>query len=129
MGERRKQGGYRDKENEKEAEKDADTEEPERPAKKKRAARPPKAYIPQHGSGAYGILLGLLSQLPEGSVQAFLTKGELVRAAQPFCTSSYDHAERGTFVTAWAGMKTLVHRGYVVVQGSPHRYSLTEDGQ
>lgn len=99
------------------------------PAPKKRKAST-KTYIPQQGSGPHGILIGLLLAVkdPATTIQVFLTKGELIRAAQPYCSSSYDRSERGTFVTAWNGMKTLVNKGYVVVQGSPHRYCLTEDG-
>jgi len=104
-------------------------EEDAAPAPKKKR-KPARAYIPQQGSGAYGILIGLLLNVkdPSTTIQVFLTKGELIRAAQPYSNSSYDHSERGTFVTAWGGMKTLINKGYVVVQGSPHRYSLTEDG-
>lgn len=90
----------------------------------------PKAYIPQQGSGPYGILIGLLLSIsdPTTTIQVFLTKGELIRVAQKYCHSSYDHSERGSFATAWNGMKTLINKGYVIVQGSPHRYCLTEDG-
>jgi crossover junction endonuclease MUS81 len=104
-----------------------DASVPKPPPKKRKA---PKTYIPQQGSGPHGILIGLLLAVkePEATIQVFLTKGELIRAAQPYCSSSYDRSERGTFVTAWNGMKTLVNKGYVVVQGSPHRYCLTEDG-
>lgn len=99
-------------------------------AKKKRTARP-AAYVPRQGSGPYGLLLGLLAAVddPVENLQVFLTKGELVRHAQPFCTSSYEHSEKGTFATAWNGMKTLIGKGYVYVQGSPQRFCLTEDGQ
>jgi crossover junction endonuclease MUS81 len=108
----------------------SEADDPPPPPKKKRKPTNTKAYIPQLGSGPYGILLGLLLSISDArvTIQAFLTKGELIRAAQPYCNSSYDHSERGTFVTAWNGMKTLINKGYVVVQGSPHRYCLTEDG-
>lgn len=65
---------------------------------------------------------------PDEARMTYLTRGEIVRFAQPFCDSSYDHSERGTWVTAWNGMKTLVNKGYVLVQGLPHRYCLTEEG-
>lgn len=111
---------------------DDDDEEDETPPppKKKKTAAKPKAYIPQRGSGPYGILIGLLLSIsnPQDTIQVFLTKGELIRAAQPYSDSSYDHSERGNFATAWNGMKTLTSKGYVIVQGSPSRYCLTEDG-
>jgi crossover junction endonuclease MUS81 len=65
---------------------------------------------------------------PDDALNEQLTRGEIVRHAQPFCDASYDHSERGTWVTAWNGMKTLVNKGYVAVQGIPHRYTLTEAG-
>ncbi|KAL1411098.1 Crossover junction endonuclease mus81 [Vanrija albida] len=99
------------------------------PPPKKRKATKPKAYIPQRGSGAYGLLLGLLLAIDDpGNIQNWMTKGELTRAAQAYCDSSYDHSERGGYATAWNGMKTLVGKGYALVMGSPHRYCLTEDG-
>lgn len=99
------------------------------PPKKKRTAAP-KVYIPQKGSGAYGILIGLLLQVesPEDTIQVFLTKNEIIRVAQPYCDSSYEHAERGGYQTAWNGIKTLINKGYVFVSGSPHKYCLTEEG-
>lgn len=99
------------------------------PARKKRATAP-KVYIPQKGSGAYGILIALLLQIedPEDTIQVFLTKLEIIRIAQPFCDSSYEHAERGGYQTAWNGIKTLISKGYVFVSGSPHKYCLTEEG-
>lgn len=99
------------------------------PPKKKRAVAP-KIYIPQKGSGAYGILIGLLQQVekPEETIQVFMTKNEIIRVAQPYSDSSYEHAERGGYQTAWNGIKTLINKGYVFVSGSPHKYCLTEEG-
>ena len=99
------------------------------PAKKRKAAKP-KTYIPQRGSGGYGILLGLVLAVenPEVDTQVFLTKSELIRKAQPYSDASYEHSEKGTYFTAWSGMKTLVSKGYVYVTGNPHKYCLTEEG-
>lgn len=87
-------------------------------------------YIPQKGSGGYGILMGLVLSIdsPETNTQVFLTKGEVIRASQPYSDSSYDHSEKGTYFTAWNSMKTLVGKGYVYVTGNPHKYCLTEEG-
>lgn len=65
---------------------------------------------------------------PEDAIDERLTRGEIIKYAQPFCDSSYSHSEKGTWVTAWNAMKTLVSKGYVSVQGMPHRYSLTYEG-
>lgn len=104
-------------------------EEKDEPPKKKRksAARP---YIPAPRSGAYGILIGMTvaHEDPDDAVEEQLTRGEIIRHAQAFCDSSYDRSDKGTWATAWNSMKTLVEKGYVRVQGSPHRYTLTHDG-
>ncbi|ORY28258.1 hypothetical protein BCR39DRAFT_496331 [Naematelia encephala] len=103
---------------------------PPEPSKKKRKPAAPKRYIPARGSGGYGILLGLILAIdrPDLCTQVFLTKSELIRAAQPYSDSSYEHSEKGTYFTAWSSMKTLVGKGYVYVTGNPHKYCLTEDG-
>ncbi|WVR05462.1 hypothetical protein IAU60_002478 [Kwoniella sp. DSM 27419] len=97
---------------------------------KKRKKAKPKAYIPARGSGPYGILLSLVLAVedPEITIQAFLTKSEVIRGAQDHCDTSYEHSEKGTYFTAWSGMKTLVNKGYVYVTGNPHKYCLTEEG-
>ena len=99
------------------------------PAKKRKPAKP-KTYIPAKGSGGYGLLLGLVLAIenPTANTQVFLTKSELIRNSQPYSDASYDHAEKGTFFTAWNSMKTLVSKGYVYVTGNPHKYCLTEEG-
>ncbi|WVQ98892.1 hypothetical protein IAU59_006023 [Kwoniella sp. CBS 9459] len=101
-------------------------------AKPKKARKPskPKTYIPAQGSGSYGILMSLVLAIdqPEINTQVFLTKTEVIRGAQEYCDSSYEHSERGTYFTAWSGMKTLVNKGYVYVTGNPHKYCLTEEG-
>ncbi|KAK6903081.1 hypothetical protein I203_108343 [Kwoniella mangroviensis CBS 8507] len=100
------------------------------PKKKARKASKPKAYIPAKGSGSYGILMSLVLAIdnPQINTQVFLTKSEVIRGAQDYCDSSYDHSEKGTYFTAWSGMKTLVNKGYVYVTGNPHKYCLTEEG-
>ena len=100
------------------------------PRPKKRKVTKPKMYIPQRGSGGYGILLSLVLAIDEPLIntQVFLTKSEVIRGAQPFSDSSYEHSEKGTYFTAWASMKTLVSKGYVYVTGNPHKYCLTEEG-
>jgi crossover junction endonuclease MUS81 len=108
----------------------SEAEEVPASVKKKRAPAKPKPYIPSKGSGGYGILLGLVLAIerPDLGCQVFLTRTELIRAAQPYSNSSYDHSEKGGFHTAWASMKTLVTKGYVYVTGNPHKYALTEEG-
>ena len=97
---------------------------------KKRKITKPKTYIPQRDSGGYGILLSLVLAIDQPTIrtQVFLTKSEVIRAAQPYSDSSYEHSEKGTHFTAWNNMKILVGKGYVYVTGSPHKYCLTEEG-
>jgi len=108
----------------------SEAETPVAPPAKKRKAAKPKTYIPQHGSGGYGLLLGLVLAIenPLSNTQVFLTKSELTRNSQPYSDASYDHSEKGTYFTAWNSMKTLVNRGYIYVTGNPHKYCLTEEG-
>lgn len=90
----------------------------------------PKTYIPAKDSGGYGILMGLVLAIerPHLSTQVFLSKTELIRKAQPYSETSYDHSEKGTYHSAWSSMKTLVGKGYVYVTGNPQKYCLTEEG-
>lgn len=108
---------------------EADEPPPLPPVKKRKSAKP-KTYIPAKGSGGYGILLGLVLSIPDATrdTQFFMTKHEVIRASQPYSESSYEHSEKGTYFTAWNGMKTLVGKGYVYVTGNPHKYCLTEEG-
>lgn len=98
-------------------------------AKKRKTAKP-KPYIPNRGSGGYGILLSLVLAIDQPSLntQVFLTKSMVIRGAQLYSDSSYEHSEKGTYITAWNNMKTLVGKGYVYVTGNPHKYCLTEEG-
>ena len=109
----------------------ADSDNPA-PTKKRKPSkpRPPKVYIPAKGSGGYGLLLGLVLSIdrPELNTQVFLTKGELIRASQPYSDASYDHSEKGSYFTAWSSMKTLVGKGYIYMTGNPHKYCLTAEG-
>ncbi|WRT67289.1 uncharacterized protein IL334_004256 [Kwoniella shivajii] len=109
---------------------DSDTSNPLPKKKVRKTSTKPKAYIPARGSGSYGILMSLVLAIdnPQINTQVFLTKSEVIRGAQEYCDSSYDHSEKGTYFTAWSGMKTLVNKGYVYVTGNPHKYCLTEEG-
>jgi crossover junction endonuclease MUS81 len=109
---------------------DSESDEPE--AKKKKAApkKPPKQYIPQRGSGGYGILMALVLAIdrPELGTTVYLTKSEVIKGAKEYSDSSYEHSEKGTYFTAWSGMKTLVGKGLVYMTGNPNKFCLTEEG-
>ncbi|ODO10868.1 hypothetical protein I350_01467 [Cryptococcus amylolentus CBS 6273] len=108
-------------------------DEPPKKARKAPAPKTPKAskaYIPNQGTGAYAILMALVLAIdqPQVTTEVFLTKSEIIRTAQEYCDVSFEHSERGTYYTAWSGMKTLVSKGYVYVTGNPHKHCLTEEG-
>jgi crossover junction endonuclease MUS81 len=109
---------------------DSDSDRSPSPPPKKARKASTKTYIPARGSGGYGVLLALVLAIdqPELNTQVFLTKGEIIRTAQKYCESSYEHSERGSYFTAWSTVKTLVNKGYVYTTGNPHKYCLTEDG-
>ncbi|KAE8243738.1 hypothetical protein A4X13_0g6968 [Tilletia indica] len=57
--------------------------------KKSKAPAVPKAYVPNMRTGAYGILLGLLSQTPTIDDEVYMTKAQLIPLAQPWCDADY----------------------------------------
>lgn len=108
-----------------------DADKPAQEKKRKPAAKkPPKQYIPAKGSGGYGIIMALILAVdrPHQTTTVYLTKSEIIRSAKGYSDSSYEHSEKGTYFTAWNGMKTLVNKGLVYVTGNPHKYCLTEEG-
>lgn len=112
---------------------DGENSEAQEPVGKKRKAapkKPPKQYIPQRGSGGYGILLALILAIdrPLNTTTVYQTKSEIIRVAKEYSDSSYEHSEKGTYFTAWSGMKTMVNRGLVYMTGNPHKFCLTEEG-
>lgn len=130
---------------------DTSTPAPVRARKQRRT----KEYIPALRSGAHGILVGLYTKVvDERDEEAQVGKAELIARAQPFCDKDYNvpssggnHAgprslrlhgtssasqsaglSRRAFTTAWAGMKTLIDKGYVYRQGNPPLFSLSSQG-
>ncbi|OTB08802.1 hypothetical protein M426DRAFT_71100 [Hypoxylon sp. CI-4A] len=98
----------------------------ERPAKKRRKARP---YVPALRSGSYAIIMGLATTLVEGTPNG-IPKTQLIEVAQPFCDSSFTApSDPKSFYTAWSSMKTLLEKDLVYETGRPtRRYHLTEEG-
>ncbi|KAK5624374.1 hypothetical protein RRF57_000090 [Xylaria bambusicola] len=96
-----------------------------RPAKKPRKQ---KAYVPTLRSGAYALILGLITIGEDAPVG--LTKAQLIEAAQPHCDSSFTAPSDPTrFYTAWNSMKTLLEKDLVYERGRPlRRYALTDEG-
>lgn len=92
-------------------------------ARKKK--RPTKQYVPNHGSGPWAILMGL----SEPGARDAMPKSEVIRLAQPYCTTSFEIASdaRG-YYSAWSSMAALITREFVHKAGSPAKYSLTDTG-
>ncbi|XP_018328287.1 crossover junction endonuclease MUS81 isoform X1 [Agrilus planipennis] len=86
-------------------------------------------YIPAYRSGAYAILLTLYSKSLEANFQGYLTKPEIIELGQHFCDKSFSKPNPGTYNTCWSSMKILLSKNLAVKNGSPARYSLTEEGR
>ncbi|KAG0672004.1 Crossover junction endonuclease mus81, partial [Pichia californica] len=85
-----------------------------------------KRYVPNKDSGGYAIMLALLIHDKHGNG---LTKAEISRLAAPFTTTSFqNNSSTGKYYSAWSSMNTLLNNEYVVEEGKPKYYSLTETG-
>ncbi|KAJ8113054.1 hypothetical protein ONZ43_g5241 [Nemania bipapillata] len=106
-----------------ENEDDQDLEQ--RPSKKPRKQKP---YVPTLRSGAYALILGLVTIGEEAPVG--MTKAQLIEAAQPHCDASFTAPSDPTrFYTAWNSMKTLLEKDLVYERGRPlRRYALSDEG-
>ncbi|KAK9674589.1 Crossover junction endonuclease mus81, partial [Basidiobolus ranarum] len=87
-----------------------------------------KPYVPQYRSGAYALLLGLLSGHDNPITQGFMTKEALTKEGQNYCDASFTVPLPGKHYTSWSSMKTLIDKDLVYKQGNPGRYILTESG-
>ncbi|XP_077536358.1 structure-specific endonuclease subunit MUS81-like [Haemaphysalis longicornis] len=102
------------------------------PAKK----RPPRQYVPLPRSGAHAILVTLgrrRAQLKASwtgaSCHDWMSKSDLIMAAQPLCDASFTQPLADSHYTAWSSVATLIRRGLVSKQGCPARFSLTDEGE
>ncbi|ORX58377.1 hypothetical protein BCR36DRAFT_408895 [Piromyces finnis] len=103
------------------------TDKPKRKVKKK------KEYVPAYRSGSYAILISLYectsnSSMNESMLEPFLTKAEIIRHGQQYCSSSFTVPLNGTHFTAWSSMSELTRRELVGKVGSPPKYYLTDEG-
>lgn len=107
---------------------DGEAQDEELAPKETKKPRAKKPYVPAYRSGAYAILL-TLAKLDEDSNMG-MSKADLIEMAQPHCDASFTAPTDATkFYTAWASMKTLQTKEYVVERGRPtRRYQLTDDG-
>nr|CAB3264088.1 crossover junction endonuclease MUS81-like [Phallusia mammillata] len=90
--------------------------------------RKSRAYIPVKNSGGYAIMVALYKDYTSASSNGYMKKGELQRAAQPFCTKSFTVPDPGSQYTAWSSMATLLNKELVRKSGNPARFEITETG-
>lgn len=108
-----------------------------------------RAYVPQHRSGAYGLLVGLHVATKLGSEEK-VRKTQLISVAKEYSDTEYEQggssssrasaavplnnqhgmssAGSRSFYTGWTSIKTLIAKGYVLQSGNPARYCLSEEG-
>ncbi|KAK3599160.1 hypothetical protein CHS0354_040998 [Potamilus streckersoni] len=87
-----------------------------------------REYSPIFRSGGYAILLTLYMDMKSPASQGFMTKAELIRAAQPLADKSFTVPDPGCRYTAWSSMGTLINKGLVIKESSPAKFSLTDSG-
>ena len=94
-----------------------------RPTKRTRKKR----YIPEINSGGYAILMALsIYDKHENG----MTRNEIVKHATQYCTSSFQaNPATGNFHSAWASVNTLIKNEYVLAEGTPKYYFLTDLGK
>jgi len=64
----------------------------------------------------------------ESMLEPFLTKAEIIRHGQQYCSNSFTVPLNGTHFTAWSSMNELIRRELVGKMGSPPKYYLTDEG-
>ncbi|AQZ12440.1 MUS81 (YDR386W) [Zygosaccharomyces parabailii] len=85
-----------------------------------------RKYIPRKRSGGYGILLALLEL---NAISRGISKDDTIHAAQKYC----DHSMSPNFATrefkgAWSAITVLKKHNFVIEEGRPKRYFLSEEG-
>lgn len=88
--------------------------------------RKKKKYIPAVNSGGYAILIALyLYDKHDG-----MSKEDIIKYATPYSANSFvSNPSTGSFYSAWTSVNTLIKNDYVMVEGSPKYYTLTEEGR
>jgi hypothetical protein len=86
------------------------------------------SYKPRKHSEPYVILLALAKDCAEGVQQdphgIGLTKRQILDIGRASFRTDFEEGQ-----TTWAAMRSLVDKGLVCVQGTPSRYSLTQEGR
>ncbi|GBP28454.1 Crossover junction endonuclease MUS81 [Eumeta japonica] len=88
-------------------------------------------YTPRYRTGGYALLLALLQHINKKPNRLYMTKAELLEAAQPYAEESFTRRKYNTRFTAWSSMSSLIEKGLVNMirrASQPAEYSLTDDG-
>ncbi|VEU21288.1 DEKNAAC102663 [Brettanomyces naardenensis] len=86
-----------------------------------------RRYIPAKDTGGYGILLTLYIHDRE---RQGLTKNEIIAHVAPYCSASFtSNPSTGQFYSAWNSVNTLLKNEYVLSQGRPTYFYLTNEGE
>lgn len=84
-----------------------------------------KKYIPTVNSGGYAILIALFLYDKHGG----MSKEDIIKHATPYSSNSFiTNPSTGSFYSAWSSVNTLIKNEYVIVEGNPKYYSLTNEG-
>lgn len=87
--------------------------------------RSAKAYVPAYRSGAYAVLMALLTEMRGPDSRPCCTRSELVEFGQAYCEAAMD---QGPFDALTGALKTLLGKELVRKEGPPSRYALTAAG-
>ena len=88
-----------------------------------------KKYLPKPGSGGYAILIALFYNESSPNYKGYLTKDELIDAAQPFANQSMRFSQPGTKVpyTGYSASSTLVKKELITKTSNPHQIRYLKD--
>ena len=82
-----------------------------------------KKYLPKPGSGGYAILIALFYNESSANYKGYLTKDELIDAAQPFASQSMRFSQPGTKFSynGYSASSILAKKELIVKSGKPHK--------
>ena len=82
-----------------------------------------KKYLPKPGSGGYAILIALFYNESSANYKGYLTKEELIDAAQPFANQSMRFSQPGTQFSynGYSASSILAKKELIIKSGKPHK--------
>ncbi|RUS73595.1 hypothetical protein EGW08_018638, partial [Elysia chlorotica] len=99
------------------------------PQKKRAPSGNAREYVPAYRSGPYALILALYRTMQAPGYRGFMSKVELVEAAQPLSDKSFTIPDPGSRYTAWSSMGAVIRKGLVIKYSNPAKFFLTEKGQ